>query len=65
MSQTKNENTKDDANDFTKYQSDLDKAKDERLKDESEPANKKENLTVKTDVPRKKTGGGKQDSPGM
>lgn len=55
---------KGDGTDFTDLQSDLDKAKNERLKEEQKPNDRKDDLTTKTDVSKKKTGGGKQISPG-
>ncbi|HEY0653500.1 MAG TPA: hypothetical protein VGD65_10240 [Chryseosolibacter sp.] len=58
-----------DATDFINQQSELDKAKNERIKSNEQSGkvraaqNSKED-TLKTDVSRKKTGGGKQVSPG-
>jgi hypothetical protein len=63
MPQSENQKPKGDATDFIKLQRDLDKAKNERLKDES-IENNSEELATKTDVSKKKTGGGKQISPG-
>jgi hypothetical protein len=56
--------------DFTKLQSGTDKAKNESMKSQRSAKGKsgqrikKENVTVKTDVNSKKTGGGKQVSHG-
>jgi hypothetical protein len=67
MTQSNDQQRSGDEKDFTKAQSDLDKAKNERSKEE--PNNRREgdegNLTTKIDTPRKKTGGGKQVNPGM
>jgi hypothetical protein len=63
MAQSENQKPKGDATDFIKLQSDLDKAKNERLNDESNEDNS-EDAATKTDVSQKKTGGGKQVSPG-
>ena len=66
-----NQTPKGDATDFIDHQSEMDKAKNERIKSnqnsqkiESRQRNQKENETTKTDVSQKKTGGGKQVSPG-
>lgn len=56
---------------FMDIQNALDKAKNERIKDETgsdklapEDANNPDSRNHKTSVSRKKTGGGKQSSPG-
>jgi hypothetical protein len=63
MAQSTNQKPKGDATDFMKLQSDLDKAKSDRQKNDAAENNSDENVT-KTDVSQKKTGGGKQISPG-
>lgn len=65
MKESNNQQPNGNANNFPQDQSDLDKAKNERIKEDGESANKKDDLTTKTDTARKKTGGGKQVSPGM
>ena len=57
--------------DFVDHQKVLDKAKNERIKSEQdsdkldpEQANRPERRGHKTDLSQKKTGGGKQSSPG-
>jgi hypothetical protein len=57
--------------DFVDHQKTLDKAKNERIKTETgeekldpEQANRPERRGHKTDLSQKKTGGGKQSSPG-
>jgi hypothetical protein len=64
METNENETAKGSGTEFTNLQSDLDKAKNERSKDERKPGNKKDAEIIKTDVSQKKTGGGKQVSPG-
>lgn len=70
---THNENQQPSGNgtDFVNHQSELDRAKNERIKSdkrteksEEDQVNRKENRTHKTGVSQKKTGGGKQISPG-
>ena len=63
-----NQNT---GRDFVNHQQAVDKAKNEKLKNETgstklDPAqaNRSERRNLKTDVSQKKTGGGKQSSPG-
>lgn len=58
-----------DGTDFIKQQSELDQAKNERVKSTEQSgkvrsAKSNNNDTIKTDVSHKKTGGGKQVSPG-
>ena len=67
MQQSDDQKTGKDETDFTKAQSDLDKAKNEFVNDESKnnQNGNKDELITKTDTPRKKTGGGKQVNPGM
>lgn len=57
--------------DFVDHQKILDQAKNERIKNQQgtekidpEQANRPENRDHKTDLSQKKTGGGKQSSPG-
>jgi hypothetical protein len=70
MKQQEDKTPKGDGTDFTRLQSGTDKAKNENVKSQRSAKGKsgqrirKENITVKTDVNSKKTGGGKQVSHG-
>jgi hypothetical protein len=70
MDETKKSND-DPGSAFTDHQQALDNAKNEKLKEETgsnklkpEDANNPARRGTKTDVSEKKTGGGKQSSPG-
>jgi hypothetical protein len=67
MAKSNDQKPRGNENDFTETQSDFDKAKNERLKDETGDGTDKDknDSTTKTDTARKKTGGGKQVNPGM
>jgi hypothetical protein len=65
MAKSEDQKQSSDATDFTKMQSDIDKAKNNALSDASRPDADKNKLVTKTDTARKKTGGGKQVNPGM
>jgi hypothetical protein len=70
MNDNKETNNNDSGRAFESQQRAIDTAVNEKIKDEKgtdrlDPqANRKENRVHKTDVSRKKTGGGKQSSPG-
>lgn len=64
MTQAEKQKPKGNGTDFTELQSNMDKAKDEVLKKSKNSNAKKKDLKVKIDVSRKKTGSGKQVSPG-
>jgi hypothetical protein len=64
MAQSEDQKPKGDGTDFIKAQRDLDKAKNKRTKDASQPNNRRDDAKTKTDVSHKNTGGDAQVSPG-
>ena len=70
MQDNKEANNNDSGKAFESHQRAIDTALNEKIKNEKgsdklDPqANRKENRSHKTDVSKKKTGGGKQSSPG-
>jgi hypothetical protein len=63
MKQGEDQKSKGDGTDFVNHQRDMDKARNERRKDQPGQT-REEDESVKTDVSQKKTGSGKQVSPG-